>query len=413
MEEWIMSIPQPKKYIKDFEELGLGLFVHYGLYSLLESGEWTAKLNNIPEAEYKRNMSNFNPKGFKDIVMTAKAAGAKYICLTTRHHDGFSLYDTRGLNDFDALHSAAKRDLVKEFVDECRSEEIIPFFYHTTIEFWNNDLETDFNKYLKYLQKSVEILCTNYGDIGGLWFDGNWSRPNADWKEDELYRLIRKHQPNALIINNTGMYHLGEIGNEEIDAVTFERGKAFFINKDGAKKYLGSEICDSVNNHWGIAKDFNYKSPASLIKELCDSRKVGANLLLNVGPLADGTVPDYPKSALKVVGEWMKIFGEAIYKAKPYWHRDFTNNFVLKGEKALYFFYYDLSRRGAEAVSVYGGSEGKRFFEDITDEIKKIYWMDNNELLKFNQSECGTIIDFTGYDYGHDYCVRVAKAELR
>ena len=291
-----MNIPKPKEYIKKFEKLGFGMFVHFGLYSLLESGEWTAKLNGVPENEYKALMQKFDPQNISDIVKTAKSGGAKYIVITTRHHDGFSLYDTCGLNDFDAPHSAARRDIIAEFVDECRKNDIIPFFYHTTLEFWNKEFDIDFKAYLSYLRESIKILCTKYGKIGGFWFDGNWSKADEDWEEDKLYGLIRKYQPEAMIINNTGLNKLGEIGNQEIDSVTFERGKPFLLNRDGAEKYVAAEVCDSVNNHWGIAKDVNYKSSAQLIKKLCESRKVGANFLLNVGPDANGTVPNLPKA---------------------------------------------------------------------------------------------------------------------
>ncbi|MBQ2785351.1 MAG: alpha-L-fucosidase [Oscillospiraceae bacterium] len=138
-----------------------------------------------------------------DIVSIAKAAGCKYCCLTTRHHEGFSLYDTQGLSDFDALHSPVGRDLVAEFAEECRKGDIIPFFYLTTLDWRHPDFENDFDAYLDYLYKSVEILCTNYGKIGGLWFDGNWSKPDANWQEDRLYKMILLYQPDAMIINNT------------------------------------------------------------------------------------------------------------------------------------------------------------------------------------------------------------------
>ena len=149
----------------------------------------------------------------------------KYITLTTRHHEGFSLYDTQGLSNYDAVHSPAGRDLVKEFVEGCRAEGIIPFFYHTTLDWYQESFNKDFEAYLKYLRDSVRILCTNYGEIGGMWFDGNWSKPNEDWKLDKLYGMVRELQPEAMIIDNTGLRNRGEIGHPEIDCVTFEQGR--------------------------------------------------------------------------------------------------------------------------------------------------------------------------------------------
>ena len=168
----------PEARIERFEKMGLGLFVHWGLYSQLGMGEWTYHIHNRNMQEYKKLLNTFTAEKFdaETLVLTAKNTGCKYINLTTRHHDGFSLYDTCGLNDFDAPHSAAGRDLVKEFVDACRKYDIAPFFYHTTLDWYNSDYNDNFDKYLDYLRKSIEILCTNYGKIGGLWFDGNWSK---------------------------------------------------------------------------------------------------------------------------------------------------------------------------------------------------------------------------------------------
>ena len=200
------SIPTPAPYIKDFEQLAFGMFVHYGLYSQLNAGEWVFHHNeNLLMSEYEKLADNFRPISMENIVKTAKAAGCKYICLTTRHHDGFSLYDTRGLSDFDAPHSPAARDVVAEFVNECRKADIVPFFYHTTLDWRHPDFNDNFDAYLDYLYKSVEILCTQYGKIGGLWFDGNWSKPDADWQEDRLYKMIHHYQPEAMVINNTGL----------------------------------------------------------------------------------------------------------------------------------------------------------------------------------------------------------------
>jgi alpha-L-fucosidase len=204
--------PIPAPYIKNFEQLGFGMFVHFGLYSQLEKGEWTYSLHKRTPEEYKPLSETFRVGSMRDIVETAKSAGCKYITLTTRHHEGFSLYDTKGLSDFDVMHSPTGRDLVREFTEECRKEDIVPFFYHTTLDWLHEDFNENFDRYLDYLYESVKILCTEYGKIGGLWFDGNWSKRGADWKEDRLYKMIHHYQPEAMIINNTGLSHRGEFG---------------------------------------------------------------------------------------------------------------------------------------------------------------------------------------------------------
>lgn len=177
-----MSIPIPEKYVADFEQMGLGLFVHWGLYSQLGQGEWICFMRNMEQSEYQKLKDTFTAEDFdaEALAKLAKEAGFRYITLTTRHHEGFSLFDTCGLNDYDAVHSPAGRDLVREFVDACRKYDIIPFFYHTTLDWYKEEFNTDFDAYLEYLKDSVEILCKNYGKIGGLWFDGNWSKKTVD-----------------------------------------------------------------------------------------------------------------------------------------------------------------------------------------------------------------------------------------
>ena len=147
-----MAVPTPLKRVKDFEDLGFGMFVHWGLYSQLGVGEWTYWTHKRDMNEYKLLKDSFTAEDFsaEDMVLTAKRAGCKYITLTTRHHEGFSLYDTCGLNDFDAPHSPAGRDLIREFVDACNKHGIVPFFYHTTLDWYNPDFKDDFDKYLDF-----------------------------------------------------------------------------------------------------------------------------------------------------------------------------------------------------------------------------------------------------------------------
>ena len=410
-----MSVPTPKKYIKDFEQLGLGLFVHWGLYSQIGQGEWTYEIHKRDMNEYKKLKDTFTAEDFdaEKLVLAAKRAGCKYINLTTRHHEGFSLYDTCGLNEFDAVHSPAGRDLIKEFVDACNKHDIIPFFYHTTLDWYNPDFNNDFDKYLEYLRKSVEILCKNYGKIGGMWFDGNWSKPGADWKEDELYGTIRKYQPEAIIVNNTGLSARGCVGNPEIDSVTFEQGTPKPMKREGMPKYLAAEMCQTINNHWGIgALDIDYKSPRELIEALCECRKVGANYLLNIGPTAQGGIDSYQEALIGTVGKWMGVYGDAIYNGRPYPARGMGRNFILKGEDELYMFFFDMGIRGDENVIEDRRYSGAYSFDNVKDKIESIEWMDNGERLRFIQDEAMLSVNATGYPYGMATCVRVARAKI-
>ncbi len=416
-----MAIPVPAKYIADFENLGFGMFVHWGIYSQAGEGEWhfpfARQYYGTTWEEYEKLKDTFTAEDFnaEELVLMAKSAGCKYITLTTRHHDGFSLFDTCGLSDFDAPHSAAKRDLVREFVDACNKHGIIPFFYHTTLDWSQKSFEEDFDAYLEYLRKSVEILCKNYGKIGGLWFDGNWSKRDADWKEDELYATIRKYQPEAIIINNTGLGNEGKIGHPELDSVTYEQGRPRPMNREGMPKYLAAEMCYTINDHWGIgARDFNYKSPKELIETLCNCRKVGANLLLNIGPTGQGGIDPYQRELFRIVGKWVEIFGEAIYTTKPYPAYAEHGNFVLKGDDALYLFYFDLGIRGSANV-VAGGAgtyHGATCFGNIKEKIRSIKWIDIDEELEFSQNGDNLLVNAVGFRYGSSTCVRVAKATL-
>ena len=410
-------IPIPEKRIADFENLGFGMFVHWGLYSQLGMGEWTYLLHHRDMEEYKKLSETFTAEDFdaEAMVLTAKEAGCKYITLTTRHHEGFSLYDTKGLCDFDAPHSAAKRDLIREFVDACNKHGIVPFFYHTTLDWYNPDFEGDFDKYLEYLRASVEVLCTNYGKIGGLWFDGNWSKQGADWKEDELYATIRRHQPDAIIVNNTGLGARGKLGNPEIDSVTFEQGRPTPMDREGMEKYVAAEMCYTLNDHWGIGQcDFNYKSPAQLIESLCACRRVGANLLLNIGPTAQGGVDPYQRELMRIMGKWMALYGEAIYCGKPHPATCENNkNFVLRSEDYLYFFIHELGIGGSKHVTVDGECNGNFVFRGVTEPVEAVEWMNDSESLAFKQENGIFSLYATNYSYGTSTCVRVARAKIK
>ena len=418
-----MNIPEPLSRVAAFEKMGFGIFVHWGLYAQGGRGEWAQHVYNVPSDEYAKWMDTFTAEDFdaRELAAMAKKAGAKYITLTTRHHEGFSLYDTCGLNDFDAPHSPAKRDLVREFVDACREFDIVPFFYHTTLDWrWHNkktqDLDLDeFNEYLDYLYKSVEILCTNYGKIGGLWFDGNWSRPKDDWQEERLYKMIHRLQPDAMVINNTGLGALGAFGkSEEIDSVTFENNTAKPVNREGMKKYIAGEVCKTMNSHWGRSnRDFNMLSPARVIERLCQSRGSGANFLMNIGPEAQGKIPNYEKALFELVGQWMDIFGEAIYNGKPVYNiKCQGNDFMLQNGNTYYYVAMNLSM-GGDANVVANVVRGPRSVDGFDKKIVSAKWMDDGEEGEFIQDADKKLLTIKcdPFPYGTDLVVNILKIE--
>jgi len=408
--------PEPLPRIARFERLGYGLFVHWGLYSQLEHGEWIQSHRKILPEEYRKMIGTFTAADFNATYLAklARVSGFRYACLGTRHHEGFSLYDTRGLSDFDSLHSPAGRDFVWEFVQACRKEGIVPFLYHTLLDWqWNSAecSEESFDAYLDYLHASVEILCKHYGELGGFWFDGKWSR-QADWKEDRLYAIIRRHQPEAIIINNTGLDARGITGHPELDSVTFEQGLPTAPDRSGWPKYLAGEMCETINSHWGFGKlDFNYKSIGEIIRHLCACRKTGSNYLLNIGPTASGGIPCYEDALLRKVGEWVAIHGDVLYLGRPVDVLCQGQDFVLYHSGIYYYFAHDLHRKGDTHVVVGSSQNGPRAIDHFPQTIAEVVWMDDGESGRFSQSADNTLLtlDCSGFDYGNDLVVRVAE----
>lgn len=404
-------VPTPEPRIERFERLAYGMFIHWGLYSQLGRGEWVMSQEKISVDEYKRLRDTFTASEFnsRTIAGIARRAGQKYATLTARHHDGFSLYDTRGLSDYDAVQSPAKRDLVAEFVEGCHAEGILPMFYHTTLDWYHPDFGANFDAYLDYLHASVELLCTQYGELGGLWFDGNWSKADGDWKEDRLYGIIRKHQPNAMIINNTGLQKMGEVGHPEIDSTTFEQGRPAPMDRRGMPKYISAEMCQTMNMHWGIAtNDYNYMSPQDIIENLCACRKVGANYLLNVGPTAAGAIPDYERATLERAGQWLEHHGEAIYNGKPCGVTGPGADFGLDVDGTLYLFVHHIKPGHGQQPGEIAGP-GPRTFEGVDRTVSSVTWLDNGEALTFEQKAQTMTVTATGFPYGTNTVVRVAR----
>ena len=393
------------EYIHRFRKLGLGLFVHFGLYSIPGKGEWYLRLS--PEADEKKYRAltgrfRVNKNWAGKLVKTAKAVGAKYITLTTRHHDGFSLYDTCGLNGYDAPHSACGRDLVAEFVSSCRESGIVPFFYHTLLDWSHPAYREDFPAYIDYLVKSIEILCRNYGPVGGFWFDGMWDKPEADWQEDRLYAMIRKYQPDAMLINNTGLSAAGRTGHRELDGVTFERGQARKVQApEGTDKPIAGEMCQVLNDHWGYAKnDCNYKSVKELIGNLVDCRANNCNFLLNTGLRGNGSVNPTDKCLLGEVGKWIRSNHGFIYWAEAA-EIGAENAVVLKDEK-----HYYAVIKGVE-MSADPNVQQRRAFQKIKigAPVRRAEWLDSGEPAEAVDG----CFDVAPFSYGSSLSVRVLK----
>jgi len=398
--------------VANFERLGYGLFLHWGLYSRLGRGEWVLDQTDVDPDEYEALADSFTAGAFdgREIAALASDAGMNYATLTARHHDGFSLYDTDGLSEYDAVHAAASRDLVAEFVEGCRAEGIVPLCYHTTLDWrWGSaDCSVEaFEEYVDYLHASLERLCEY--DIAGVWLDGDWSREDVDWRLDERYALLRERLDDPVIVNNTGLGARGEVSHPEIDAVTYEQDAPSGVPDDPA---IAAETCETLNRHWGIAdRDYDYNSPADVIERLATCRGAGANYLLNVGPTAEGAIPDYEAATLRRAGEWVDAHAEALFEGRPVDCDPPGRDAVLETDDGCYYLAFDLAGAGSEDVVVGGGGAGPRVIGGLDREVGGARWLDSGEELDVVQGEGMTAIDCTPFPYGTDTVVRVAELE--
>ena len=324
---------------QQFQDAKFGLFIHWGVFSILGDAEWVMNNQNIKVKDYTRLMHFFNPTDFNahDWVSMAKIAGMKYITLITRHHDGFSMWDTK-YSDFNIMNTPYHKDVVKMIVDECHKQNMKIFLYYSLLDWRRDDysywtgrtgqgtgrtIHGDWNDYIKFMENQLTELLTKYGKIDGIWFDGYWDQtapegakdrtPKTDWHLPEIYALIHKIQPACLIGNN---HHLSPLPGEDFQM--FERDLPG-QNKSGLSfqkpsEQLPLETCETMNNSWGFnIKDDNYKSVNTLIHYLVNAAGRNANFLLNVGPQPNGIIQQEFQDTLKEVGKWLEKYGESIY----------------------------------------------------------------------------------------------------
>ncbi|HWB28487.1 MAG TPA: alpha-L-fucosidase [Chitinophagaceae bacterium] len=324
---------------KWFADARFGLFIHWGPFSIPGSGEWVMNDRNITVKNYTRLMDFFNPIEFNahDWVAMAKNAGMKYITLITRHHDGFSMWDTK-YSDFNIMNSPYHKDIVKMIADECHKQGIKLFLYYSLLDWRRDDysywtgrtgqgtgrtVHGKWEDYIQFMKNQLTELLTNYGEIAGIWFDGYWDQtapegaadrsPRVDWHLGEIYGLIHKLQPQCLIGNN---HHLTPFPGEDFQM--FEKDLPG-ENKSGLSyqkpsEQLPLETCETINNSWGFnITDTSYKSPEQLVHYLVKASGLGANFLLNIGPMPNGVVQPEFKERLAFVGNWLKTYGESVY----------------------------------------------------------------------------------------------------
>ena len=311
-----------------FQDAKFGLFVHWGVYCILAKGEWVMFRDEIPVDEYEKLAPRFNPVKFDadEWCRMVKDAGMRYITITSKHHDGFAMFDSK-VSDYDIVDSTPYgKDVIKMLADACERHGLKLFFYHSQLDWHHPDYyprgrtgnydsgrpdNGDWMDYLDYMDGQLKELCTNYGRIGGIWFDGMWDKPDSDWRLGTTYRLIHELQPQAMIGSN---HHRTPFKGEDFQM--FEKGLPGEdpYSKDGSVSALSLETCETINNSWGYNEnDKRFKSVRDLIHYLVKAAGNNANFLLNVGPKPDGTIQDEFKERLSEMGKWLSKNGESVY----------------------------------------------------------------------------------------------------
>lgn len=388
---------------KEFDAMRFGLFIHWGLFSIPGSGEWVMNNRDIKVKDYTILKDSFNPTAFNAAayVDLAKKAGMKYITLITRHHDGFSLWDTK-YSDFNIMNTPYKKDIVKLIADECHKQNIKLFLYYSLLDWRREDYphETgrtgqktgrtgkgDYPAYLQFMKNQLTELLTNYGKIAGIWLDGHWDQTppegekdrtsRIDWKYDELYGLIHKLKPWALIGNN---HHLSPIAGEDFQM--FERDLPG-ENKGGLSfqqpsDHLPVETCETMNESWGYNRtDNKYKSAKQVIHYLVNAAGRNANLLLNVGPMPNGQIQKEFVDTLVATGKWMDKYSETIYGTTGNIIKPQPWGLITRKDKILYV--HILNDTGADQI----------ILPDFNPKIKNAVTFDSGTKIQYKQETDG------------------------
>jgi alpha-L-fucosidase len=284
-----------------------GMFVHWGLYSAVGRHEWVMENEAIPVAEYEQLARHFTPQpnAARAWAKLARQAGQKYMVMTTKHHEGFCLFDTK-LTNYSAPKQACGRDLVKEFVDAARAEGLRVGFYYSLMDWHHPDGarcaedESARRRFVDYIHGQVRELCTNYGQLDVLWYDVNWPLTPEGWEAAQMNAMVRKLQPGIIINNRSGLTEDFATPEQRIEAAD----RAW-------------EACMTMNGSWGYQRaDDDWKSPKTVLRNLITCARDGGNYLLNIGPRPDGSIPEESVRILTAVGKWMEKNGDTIYTAE-------------------------------------------------------------------------------------------------
>ncbi|MDI9638966.1 alpha-L-fucosidase [Kamptonema cortianum] len=365
-----ISMPIPIDNRLDwFREAKFGMFIHWGLYAILEGerdgnkghAEWIRDTGRIPVDEYETLKDKWNPTEFdaKAWARIAKDAGMKYVVITTKHHDGFALFRS-SLTDWDVESTPNNRDIMAELAEAVRDEGLRIGWYHSIMDWHHPDYlprrpwelasrpesGADFDRFNRYLEGQVTELLTKYGPISVMWFDGEWERTWNHERGQKLYDLCLKLQPNVIVNNRV------DVGRAGMQGMSPSGYAGDFGTPEQEVPPTGIpgatwESCITMNSHWGWNRaDANWKSSSDLIRLLVDIVSKGGNLLLNVGPKPDGTFPQESVDRLREIGSWMRINGESIYGTTASPFGSFPWGRITKKGNLLYLHLFERPENG-------------------------------------------------------------------
>ena len=317
--------------LKWYQDAKFGMFIHWGLYSILGKQEWVMHTDRISVPEYEKLVPQFNPVKFNadEWVSIAADAGQKYIIITSRHHDGFSMYDTQ-LSDYKVTNTPFKRDPIAELAEACAKRGDVKLGFYSSLLDWHHpayrfrqESGLAWSDYIGFLHGQVRELCTNFGEIVEIWFDGEWPHHHFDetnqhfkaggpFEYDALYNMIHTLQPDAIVHNNR---HEQPLPGEDVQGFEQDLPGANTAGFNVTAAYEGPlEVCMTINDHWGYSThDVNTKSARQLVHYLVRSASAGANYLLNVGPTPLGEIVPQHAERLREVGQWLTKNGESVY----------------------------------------------------------------------------------------------------
>lgn len=378
--------------VAQFTKDRFGMFIHWGLYAMPARHEWIKNIEKIPEAKYDLYFKYFNPDLFdpKEWARKAKAAGMKYAVLTTKHHEGFCLFDSQ-FTDYKATNTPIGKDLVKEYVEAFRAEGLKVGFYYSLIDWHHPDFPIDclhprrddenaaelqqgrdMKEYAQYMRNQVRELLTNYGKIDILWFDFSYSGskpidgvPNSqgkgklDWEAEELIKVARECNPEIIIDNRTEL---------EQDLWTPEQYQPTEWVRDDEGNLVTWEACQTFSGSWGYHRDeTSWKTPEMLVRMLVNTVCIGGNLLLNVGPTARGCFDARANSALEAMGEWMKYNSRSIYNCTQSEFTAPTDVRYTQNDTCLYAHIFAYPYRGVKLPGLAGKVEYAQLLHDASE----------------------------------------------